>query len=55
MHYIREIVDDGTIAPLYCASLEQVADIFTKVFCEKNFHNIKSMLGIFDHVVKCDW
>ena len=33
-------------------SSEQVADIFTKVFCEKTFKNIKSLLGISDHVVK---
>ena len=36
-------------------SSEQVADIFTKVFCEKTFSNIKSLLGISDHVVKNDW
>ena len=41
MHYIRELVHDGTIALLYYASLEQVADIFTKVFCEKTFSNLK--------------
>ena len=55
MHYIRELVHDGTIALLYYASSEQVADIFTKVLCEKTFNNLKSMLGIADHVVKNDW
>ena len=35
-------------------SLEQVADIFTKVFCEKTSSNLKSLLGIADHVVKHD-
>ena len=35
-------------------SSEQVAYIFTKVFCEKTFSNIKSLLGIADHVVKND-
>ena len=54
MHYIRELVHDGTIALLYCASSEKVADIFTKVFCEKKFSNFKSLLGIADHVVKND-
>ena len=51
MHYIKELVHDGTIALLYCASSEQVVDIFTKVFCEKTFNNLKSLLGIVDHVV----
>ena len=36
----------------FCASSEQVADIFTKVFCEKKFSNIKSLLGIADNAVK---
>ena len=54
MHYIRELAHDGTIALLYYASLEQVADIFTKVFYEKTLSNLKSLLGISDHVVKSD-
>ena len=54
MHYIRELVHDGTIALLYYASSEKVADIFTKVFYEKTFNNLKSLLGISDHVVKND-
>ena len=41
MHYIRELVHDGTIALLYCAYSEQVANISTKVFCENTFSNIK--------------
>ena len=32
MHYIRQLVQDGTIDLLFCASSEQVAYIFTKVF-----------------------
>ena len=52
MHYIRELVHDGTIALLYCASSKKVANIFTKVFCENTFSNLKSLLGIVDHVVK---
>ena len=35
-------------------SSKQVADIFTKVFCEKTFNNLRSLLGIVDHVVKND-
>ena len=52
MNYIIGLVKDGVIGLQYCASSEQVADIFTKVFSEKNFNNLKSMLGIDDHVVK---
>ena len=54
MHYIKELMHDGTIALLYCACSEQVADIFTKVLCEKKFNNIKSLLEIDDHVMKYD-
>ena len=52
IHYIRQLVHDGTIQLLFCASSEQVADIFTKVFCEKKFSNLKSLLGIADHAMK---
>ena len=55
MNYIQELLHDGTIALLYYASSEQVADIFTKVLCEKTFSNLKSLLGMFDHVVHNVW
>ena len=55
MHYIRELVHDGTIHLLFSSSSEQVADIFTKAFCEKTFSNIKSILGITDHAVNHEW
>ena len=51
MHYITGLVHDGVIAILYCASSEQVADIFTKVFSDRTFSNLKYLLGIDDHVV----
>ena len=51
MHYIRGLVHDGIIALHYCASSEQVADTFTNMFSEKNFNNIKSLIGIDDHIV----
>ena len=52
MHYIRGIVHDEVIDLQYFPSSEQVAEIFTKVFSEKNLKNIKCLLGIDDHVVK---
>ena len=54
MHYIRQLVHDGTIHLLFCSSSKQVADIFTKVFCEKKFSNLKSMLRIVHHAMKHD-
>ena len=51
MHYIIGLVHDAVIALLYWASSEQVVDIFTKVFSEKNFNNIKSLLWLYYHVV----
>ena len=41
MHYIRGLVHDGVIDLQYCASSEKVADIFTKMFSERNFKIIK--------------
>ena len=52
MHYIRQVVHDGTIHLLFYSSSEQVADIFTKYFCEKRYNNLKSLLGIFYHAMK---
>ena len=54
MHYVKGLMIDGGIALLYCASSEQIADIFTKVFSDNTFNNIKSLLGIANHVVKTD-
>ena len=54
MHYIRGLVHDGVIALLYYALFEQIADIFTKVFLERDFNNIKSLLGITNNLVKID-
>ena len=55
MRYIKELVHDGTIHLLFCSSSEQVADIFTKAFCEKTFSNLKSLLGIADNSMKHEW
>ena len=52
MHYIRELVRDGTIHLLFYSSSEQVKDIFTKFFCEKKFSNLKSLMGIYEFAVK---
>ena len=54
MHYIIGLVHDEVIALHYCTSSEQLANIFTKGFFEKTFNNLKSLLGIYDHMVKTD-
>ena len=46
MHYIQELVHDRTITLHYCLTEDQIADIFTKYFIEKNFSFLKSLLGI---------
>ena len=45
MHYIRELVHDRTIILQYCPTNEQIADIFTKIFLEKKFTYLRSLLG----------
>ena len=46
MHYIRELVHDRTIVLQYYPTDEQIADIFTKGFTEKNFTYLRSLLGV---------
>jgi len=47
MHYIRELVHDKTIVLQYFPTNEQIVDIFTKTFIEKNFTYLRSLLGVF--------
>ena len=46
MHYIKELVHDRTIVLQYYPTYEQIADIFTKRFLEKNFTYLHSLLGV---------
>ena len=46
MHYIRELVHDKAIILQYCPIGEQIADIFTKIFLEKKFTFLRSLLGV---------
>ena len=52
MHYTIGIVRDEIISFHYCASSEKVADIFSKEFSKKPFSNLKSLIGIADHMVR---
>ena len=46
MHYIKELVHDMTIILQYFPTNEQIADIFTKIFSEKKFTYLHSLLGV---------
>ena len=46
MHYIWELVHDGTIIMQYCPTDEQIADIFTKSFSKNKFTYLRSLLGV---------
>ena len=46
MHYIRELVHERTIILQYCPTDVQIADIFTKIFLEKKFTYLHSLLGV---------
>ena len=46
MHYIRELVHDRTIVLQYYPTNKQVADIFTKMFSDKKFTYLRSLLGV---------
>ena len=46
MHYIRELVHDRTIILQYCPTDEKIVDIFTKIFLEKKFTYLRSLLGV---------
>jgi hypothetical protein len=46
MHYICELIHDRVISLQYCPIEKQVVDIFTKCFTEKNFLEMRAMLGV---------
>jgi hypothetical protein len=50
MHYIQELVHEGSINLQFCPSTEEIADIFTKTLTEKKFHSLRNHLGVKDIV-----
>ena len=52
MHFIRNLVHDRVLEILYCATDDQVADIFTKSLKEVKFSKLRSMLGVQECVLK---
>lgn len=45
-HFIREAVEDEEIQLKYCATEDQVADIFTKALSKEKFQYFREMLGV---------
>lgn len=45
-HLIREHVEEGTVELIFVPSNKQLADIFTKPFCEDIFNKTHFGLGI---------
>ncbi|KAI9200747.1 hypothetical protein LWI28_012696 [Acer negundo] len=51
-HFIRELVDKGSIKMSYCSTDEQLADIFTKPLGSKKFVYFRDMLGVVNFCIK---
>lgn len=51
-HFIREHVKHQTVKLIYCHTLEQVADIFTKPLPFKSFNKMREMLGVKE--IRCE-
>lgn len=45
-HYLRELVNSETVKLEYCATRNQVADIFTKPLKLEQFEKLRASLGI---------
>ena len=45
-HYLREPVNSKTVKPEYCATENQVADIFMKPLKLEQFEKLRALLGI---------
>jgi hypothetical protein len=45
-HFIRELVDEGSIKMSYCSTDDQLADIFTKPVPSNKFIRFRDMLGV---------
>ncbi|GKV50593.1 hypothetical protein SLEP1_g57296 [Rubroshorea leprosula] len=45
-HFLRNLVEDGTIELIYCRTEDQVADIFTKPLKVAAFSKLRELLGV---------
>jgi hypothetical protein len=51
-HYIHEYVEEGRIASRYTETLEQLADMLTKVLGRVRFLDLRSKIGVGQIVVE---
>ena len=51
-HFIRELVDKGSIKMYYCSTDEQLADILTKPLGSEKFVYFRDMLGVVNFCIK---
>ncbi|KAG5060137.1 hypothetical protein JHK87_001166 [Glycine soja] len=47
-HFIRDKIQDGSVATEYVPSTEQVVDVFTKSLGKESFLTMKCKLGVLD-------
>eukprot|EP00253_Pinus_taeda_P031053 PITA_31053 len=52
MYFIRNLIHDQVLEVQYCATDDQVADIFTKALTEATFTKIRFMVGVQEVVTK---
>jgi hypothetical protein len=45
-HFLRDLVNEGTLRLEHCGSQEQVADILTKPLKRETFENLRHKLGV---------
>ena len=45
-HFLRDLVNDGTVELKYVETREQVADIFTKPLHRDDFQRLRERLGV---------
>ena len=48
LHFVRDIIQAGTVVTSHIASSQQPADIFTKALGKLQFQHLMSKLGILD-------
>jgi hypothetical protein len=52
MHFIVNLIHDQVIEVIFCATKDQVADIFTKSLTVAIFSKLRSMLGVQEVIIK---